>query len=150
MSSLIYNGTTHLLTLTNGQGVRVGVWQAHNITDRRLSTIDYVHNGTYAFLDTASPHRHWDDNSNSSYGSYGIFRFNYLHHTGVGVHSGRVRRHDFPGVIHPTYGCVRTSDDAMAIIVTTAKEDPLRTITIQSNAKETVQDGTNWLKTHPQ
>ncbi|GBQ89826.1 hypothetical protein AA23498_0722 [Acetobacter nitrogenifigens DSM 23921 = NBRC 105050] len=150
MSSLIYNGATHLLTLTDSKGAKLGTWQAHNITDSHLSTVDYLHNGTYSFLDTRSAHPHPGDNINGPYGSYGIFRFNYPKHQGVGVHSGRANAARYPGVIHPTLGCVRTSDDAMAIIVKTAKTDPLTTITVQSNSRETAQSGAAWLKTHPQ
>ena len=49
---------------------------------------------------------------------------------------GIMKAHQKGGPKHPTNGCVRTTDEAMAEIVKTAKDDPLKTLTVEKNKKD--------------
>jgi hypothetical protein len=76
---------------------------------------------------------HKGDPPQSPYGSHGIFIFDVPDREGMGVHSGREGVPDGlgrSGFLHCTMGCVRTTDDAMAQLVTTHSTDPITAITI--------------------
>ena len=91
--------------------------------------------------DTKVPH-HYTPNPNGPYGSHGIIRFNYPHHSGVGVHSGRAHKKHNPGPQHATHGCIRTTDKAMATISAVMKEDSLTNITVEGNSVVSAAHGT--------
>jgi hypothetical protein len=137
MSTLVFNGNNHTLTLFDAKGAQVGQpWHANNVVDSH-ATLRFVPNQTYNIIDGAHPHRHGgsEDTLNGAYGRFGILRLQDFSvagklHSGVGVHSGRA---DKNGADHPTMGCIRTSDEAMKAIVGYIKSDPLRSITVQGN-----------------
>lgn len=149
MSNLLYDARIHEMTLWNRYNQKIGSWQAHNLVDSH-STLAFLENGTYPFLDISIPHRHGspDDTDDGKFGPYGIFRIVYPGHQGIGVHSGR-RLHTPNGPAYWTNGCVRTTDAAMKAIFDTAKDDPLTTLTIIGNHKETRDDAARWLHDHP-
>jgi hypothetical protein len=92
--------------------------------------------------DTTKPNVHGGtkDTADGEYGTSGIFRAkDFKDSTGttreeMGVHAGRENDEDGlkrSGPEHATFGCIRTTEDAMKAIVETAAVDPLRTITVQ-------------------
>jgi hypothetical protein len=136
MSTLIFDGSGHTLTLLDSRGHEVGDWHANNVVDQR-ATLRFVPNRTYAIIDHVGPHRHGgvDDSLNGKYGRFGIIRLQDFaadghDHRGVGVHSGRA---DKGGADHPTMGCIRTTDTAMEAIVQHMSSDALLSITVQNN-----------------
>ena len=141
MSTLFYDGQSHQLTMMGADGRAIRTWTAYNNTDRR-ATLRHVANGTYRFIDATAPKPHEPATPNSSYGSYGIMRFDVPGHSGVGVHSGQASNSHLPGPPHPTMGCVRTTDAAMGVIVATVGSDPLTTITIVNNTQHMALHGT--------
>jgi hypothetical protein len=146
MSYLIYNGVHHTIELTDKSGKSKGKWTAFNNIDSKFATTHYhglphLRDGVYAVLDGKSPHRHHHDYANGSFGSYGIIRFNYPGHPGVGVHSGRVHAAQMPGAQHATHGCVRTTNHAMALIKHHMSSDPITNIRIQGNSVISAQRG---------
>ena len=129
MSSLSFNRGQNKISLLDASGNLLAQWDAANIVD---SHTQLWQNGTYNFSHFKS---HTDDFPDSSYGAHGIAVFDtaVLHRTGLGVHSGRANTPDGlgrKGYLHATYGCVRTSDEAMARIVEVHRTDPLSTITL--------------------
>ena len=64
---------------------------------------------------------------------YGIFRFNYPGHPGIGLHSGQAHNPHQPGPQHATQGCIRTSDEAIESVINAAKDSPLTTIQVTEN-----------------
>jgi len=119
MSTLVFNGATHQVTLNDAHGNPVGSWSAYNNVDSH-ATLTHLQNRSYTVQDTTAPHRH-AANANGPYGSHGIVRFNVPGHPGIGVHSGRANARHLPGPAHPTMGCIRTTDAAMAAISTKRK-----------------------------
>ncbi|MBE7210411.1 MAG: hypothetical protein INR65_05280 [Gluconacetobacter diazotrophicus] len=79
--------------------------------------MDVPNDGIRPFSDAVAPRRHPGDGPNSSFGSCGLFRFDYPGRFGIGVHSGRVNAVRFLGVIHLTMGWIRSSDAMIAVIV---------------------------------
>ncbi len=96
-------------------GITVDSHAAHNIVDS--SSQGQWSNGGYSMYDTVNPYTHSDDSFDSSYGTHGIYRAdpfydsNGCYRTGMGIHSGRS-----DNTAHPTMGCIRTTDAAMANI----------------------------------
>ena len=131
MARMVYDGTSHLITLINRAGKVVGSWSAFNNVDRH-ATLTHLPNATYSFMDAFRPHPH-PANPNGPYGSYGILRFNVPGHPGIGIHSGRANAAHLPGPPHPTEGCIRTTDDAMRTISDVIRNDPLSTIDVIRN-----------------
>jgi hypothetical protein len=136
MSTLVFDGAAHTLTLLDSAGQQVGQWHANNVVDHR-ATLRFVPNRTYHIIDPTHPHRHGGeaDTLDGAYGRFGIIRlapFNaHGHaHSGVGVHSGRANR---GGADHATMGCIRTTDEAMEAIVRHMRVDPLHSITVRNN-----------------
>lgn len=132
MSRLIFNGNSHQISLVDDNGRTVGAWAAYNNVDSH-ATLDHVSNGTYIIRDRTVPHQHRAD-PNGPYGSHGIFRFIVPGHLGIGVHSGRANARHLPGPQHPTMGCIRTTDQAMAAIANAARTSPLTTIQVIHNS----------------
>jgi hypothetical protein len=133
MSKLSFDGCAHTLSLLGDDGSAIGQWVAYNNVDHR-ATFKHVSNGTYQIQDKTAPHLHPGDNADGSYGSYGIIRFSYPGHPGVGVHSGQAHHRYKPGPQHPTMGCIRTSDEAMKKIKEHMGISSLSTITVINNS----------------
>ncbi|MDR1719570.1 MAG: hypothetical protein LBR67_05540 [Dysgonamonadaceae bacterium] len=92
----------------------LGTYSAYNNVDSRSKGI--WPNGTYSMLDqhSALKHNNSEDTFEGSFGIYGIFRANTFVYSNVtreymGIHSGRCNNPE-----HPTYGCIRTTDEAMS------------------------------------
>lgn len=132
MSKLIFNGQTHQLSFLGENGQVVGTWTAYNNVDSH-ATITHVPNRTYSVLDRVEPHPHVA-NSNGAYGLHGIIRFDVPGHPGIGVHSGRANARNLPGPMHPTMGCIRTTDEAMDTIKNLMRATPLTTIEVTGNS----------------
>jgi hypothetical protein len=132
MSQLKFDGTKHEISLVAGTGRVIGTWPAYNNVDSHAKVKGHLKNGTYNITDRIAPHPH-AANANGPYGSYGIVRFNFRSHPGIGVHSGRANAKHMPGAPHPTMGCIRTTDEAMSIIKGSMAQDPLTTIEISNN-----------------
>jgi hypothetical protein len=137
MSRLVFDGTSHTLTLFDSHNQQVGQWPANNLVDHRC-TLKFLPNRTYVMKDNAHPHRHKGDADtlNGKFGRFGILRLEDFNgpdgkvHQGVGVHAGRANK---GAQNHATEGCVRTTDAAMEAIVKFIQKDPLTTITVQHN-----------------
>ncbi len=146
MSTMKFYGTDHMVELFSAGGKSIGKWMAYNNIDSGYARKHYggqlhLTNGTYTFLDTTAPHTHLDDAPSSSFGLYGILRFNYPKHPGVGVHSGRAHEKVAPGPLHATHGFIRTTDAAMAAIKAHIATDKLTTIEITGNDKVKAHHG---------
>lgn len=132
MSRLLFDGSTHQITLLGGDDTVIGTWSAYNNVDSH-ATIRHIQNGTYQIQDRSTPHFH-TSNPNGPYGSYGIIRFTVPGHPGIGVHSGRANARYHPGPQHATMGCIRTTDEAMQKIKTSMAISPLSTIEVRNNS----------------
>jgi hypothetical protein len=128
MSTLEFHRSLNEIALLSGDGSIVGTFKAANNVDSHSrgpwpdGQYDFDHHGT-----------HPDDAPDSPYGSDAIFIFDVPDREGMGVHSGRESVPDGlgrRGFLHCTMGCVRTTDDAMAQLVTTHSTDPITAITI--------------------
>ncbi|MGE4505034.1 MAG: hypothetical protein AB7D51_06770 [Desulfovibrionaceae bacterium] len=71
---------------------------------------------------------HKGADADSSYGSNGNFIFEVEGRTGMGVHAGRANK---GGVHHPTYGCIRTTDEATKRISEVHRTDPLKMLYVR-------------------
>jgi len=129
MSSLEFHRDTRQLILLAADGTTIGRWDAANNVDSHSRGI--WPGGEYDFERYKT---HPDDAPNSAYGSSGIFIFTVPGREDMGVHSGResvpdgLRRYGF---LHCTMGCVRTTDQAMAQLVTTHRTDPITAIDVE-------------------
>ncbi|MBL7635489.1 L,D-transpeptidase family protein [Atlantibacter hermannii] len=148
MSRLVFNGENHQLSLLDGDFTVVGSWKAYNNVDSRAK-IKILINGSYSIQDKKKPHLHPGDNEDGSYGSYGIIRFNYPGHPGIGVHSGQAHNRYKPGPEHATMGCIRTTDEAMKKIKDYMETSPLTTITIKNNSGPSVDSPVAPRSYHP-
>ena len=98
-----------------GDGTLVGSYSAGNNTDSGSNGAWST--GTYAMSTQSSPVTHSGDSYSSSFGTYGIYQAagfydaNGTYRTYMGLHSGRS-----DDTSYPTYGCIRTTDAAMAEI----------------------------------
>lgn len=89
---------------------------------------------SYIIQANLATHMHPDyDTINGKYGTYGIVRFFVPGHGRIGVHSGRKYVARNPGPIHPTWGCIRTTEEAMQAIHDLISTDSLNTITVINN-----------------
>ena len=136
MSTLVFDGTAHTLTLYDSKNASVGHWHANNVVDHK-ATLRFVPNRDYRIIDQVCPHRHGgnEDTLDGAYGRFGILRLEPFlaaghHHDGVGVHSGRANK---GAADHATMGCIRTTDAAILAITQYIPSDPLTTITVQNN-----------------
>ncbi len=148
-SDLKYYRKTNMLALYTHTGKLVGTWDASNkpvagseYTSGIFHDGKQIEPGSYSFKDKSSPHTHGEatdrngqklDSRNGSYGEHGIFRLKDFKdsggtpHDNVGVHSGQ---EDAEGWETPTYGCIRTTEDAMEDISNITNEDPLDTLEV--------------------
>ncbi|WP_414165679.1 L,D-transpeptidase [Superficieibacter sp. BNK-5] len=132
MAKIIFDGKKHIIMLISNDNIMQGKWVAYNNVDSRAS-FRHINNGNYQIIDTLRPHWHIPD-PNGPYGSYGIIRFNYPGHPGIGIHSGRANSLHDAGPKHATMGCIRTTDDAMLKIKNYMGDSPLTTIEIINNS----------------
>lgn len=139
MSRLTFDGVQHRLALLDGDYNVIGSWDAYNNVDSH-ATMRCVNNGIYVIQDRTKPHLHPGDNIEGSYGSYGIIRFAYSGHPGVGIHSGRAHYPRTPGPQHVTMGCIRTTDEAMGKIKDYMATSPLTTIDVRNNSGPSPRD----------
>jgi hypothetical protein len=143
MADLTFDGTAHTVALTDRTGKVIGTWHANNRTayDAKLR---FIPNGTYRVQDSRTPNLHGTHPSvNGPYGTQGIVRFGVPGHDGVGIHAGRQTLPDRTsqhgsGPDHVTYGCVRTTEEAMRAIANTMRGDPLTTIRVINNHNQMV------------
>ncbi|MEO7578912.1 MAG: hypothetical protein ABIT83_14990 [Massilia sp.] len=140
MSTLLFDGIQHKLSLIGNDGETVGEWIAYNNVDRH-ATISHLANHTYPIQDRSAPRRHVA-RANGPYGLHGIIRFHVLGHPGIGVHSGRADAKYAPGPAHATMGCIRTSDQAMSAIIDHMRTSPLSTISVVNNGAPQAQGAT--------
>jgi hypothetical protein len=159
MSRVIFNGHTHKVELYDQAGTLRGSWDAYNNIDSQWAKANYdgerhLANGTYKVsIDARFANRHPGkadaDTVDGSFGPYGIVRFDYPGHPGVGLHSGRALHKVSPGAMHATHGCVRTTDEAMAAITTLMAADPMESVTIEGNSHHSAKHGSHKFH-HPQ
>jgi RHS repeat-associated protein len=130
LSSLIFNPATGTITVVNGLGQSMGDFPAANNT-----TIDSRGAWPPGATEYGYPRPHPEDTSpDGPYGPYGLFVFKVPGCSGCGVHSGRKNvkdKHGHSGVQHVTEGCIRTIDQAMALITALIENgDPLTGILV--------------------
>jgi hypothetical protein len=148
MSSLVFDGTAHTLTLFDARGNQVGQWPANNLVDHAYVAkhhgLPFIPNGQYPIQDEdrSAPHKHdrhgrngAEDSLNGAYGRFGVIRLKPFKvgkhwHSGVAVHSGRA---DAGAQNHATHGCIRTTDGAVEGIMDLMQTDPLVSVTVQNN-----------------
>jgi hypothetical protein len=143
MSSLVFDGNAHTVTLKDNAGTTVGSWSANNVVSRdrphQAPHLPFVPNGTHTVATQTHARHHGAaaDSANGEYGTHGAVVMNPIQgHTGIAVHSGRATTPDGArrtGVNHATEGCIRTTDEAMQQITRTMHNDPLTTVTVQNN-----------------
>jgi RHS repeat-associated protein len=128
LSSLVYSRPAGMLYVYNGAGGLAGQYSAAN--NATLASRGPWAEGTYSFSYFV-PHSGGPD---SPYGSNGNNVFNVPGCKGCGVHAGRQNstdRRGRSGVNYATEGCIRTTDQATALIrELTNAGDPLTTLTV--------------------
>lgn len=142
MSKLFFDGTEHKVHFIDKDGTDLGSWEAYNNVDSHAS-LTHIPNGTYSTVDKSVPHLHPGTNKdtvNGSYGSYGIIRFNVPGHSGIGLHSGRANGR---GAQHPTFGCIRTTDEAMKEIKRLMLHDPISSVEVSKNSNARAHHSTH-------
>ena len=133
MSWLMFDGSSRRIELFGGQTIGafvsapVGVWSAHN--DVASTSGGHWPLGDYLWSHYKG---HRDQVGfgpgcfSTQYGCQGIHIFMVPGRSGMGVHAGRTRQAIFPGGVgRVTMGCIRTSEEAMAVINATHIGDPL-------------------------
>lgn len=131
MSTLVFNGSTHKIHLYDNDTTLIGSWVAYNIV-ARTARLTHIPNRSYPPQDRTVPHYHAPD-ANGMYGLHGIIRFFVPGHSGIGVHSGRLHHPRVPGPRHPTKGCIRTTDEAMAVIKDHMRTSPITAVRVEHN-----------------
>ena len=130
-STLDYDGATHQLTLTRGDGT-VQQFPANNNPDSTSG--GRWQDGTYGYERHTT---HPNDAPDSKFGSNGNYIFTVPGRPNMGVHSGRENVNDAAGrsgVDHATFGCIRTTDDGTsAIHDAMTSGDPITSITVRNN-----------------
>jgi hypothetical protein len=150
-SDLVYDGAAHTVTLYSSSGQEVGSWHAANNVAFHAPPGEgggYTHgpiqDGKYDIVkgDQHGATTHLGGSPDGPYGANGIVHIKDAKGAtgdtvqGDGVHSGR---EDKKGPDSNTAGCIRTTDDAMKTINSTAKTDPLQTITVKNNGANVQQ-----------
>lgn len=127
--SLHYSRPAGMLYVYNGSGSLAGQYPAAN--NATLASRGAWAAGTYLFAYWVP---HTGAGPNSPYGSNGNNVFNVPGCIGCGVHSGRQDSTDRRGrsdVNHATEGCIRTTDQATALIKQLRQAgDPLTALTV--------------------
>ncbi|HUN86533.1 MAG TPA: RHS repeat-associated core domain-containing protein [Terracidiphilus sp.] len=152
MSDLIFDGQAHTITLVSKDGQVIGTWNAGNNVAIHAPPGEgggaYTHgpiqDGTYSVAsgDQHGATTHLNGSPDSAFGANGIIHIPDAKGatgdtlSGAGVHSGR---EDKGGPDAKTAGCIRTTDEAMSTINSTAKSDPLKTVTVQNNSQNVQQ-----------
>lgn len=130
-STLDYDGATHSLTLTRGDGT-VQTFPANNNVDSHSQ--GHWPDGTFSY---DRQHTHADDSPESAYGSYCGYGFDVPGRTNMEVHSGRESQPDGlgrTGVDHATNGCIRTTDDGVAAVQDADNAGfPVTSLTVRNN-----------------
>jgi len=146
MAALKFDGSIHKLEVFDEAGSLKGSWIAYNNIDKAYARdhyngITHLLDGVYPIKDKVVPGAHKPD-PNGEYGLYGIIRFIYPGHAGVGVHAGRAAhvKHK-AGPQNSTHGCIRTTDIAMLAIREIMAKDPLQTITVIRNNSASATQG---------
>jgi RHS repeat-associated protein len=122
LSTLYYSDSGGLQVYSAG-GQPEASFPAAN--DTASNSIGSWPDGTFSY---AYYNAHSDDaNSNSAYGSNGIFFFNRPPCKGCGVHSGRANR---GGPMAKTLGCIRTTDEGTAYLKRLNAVDPITAIVV--------------------
>ncbi|WP_460501630.1 RHS repeat-associated core domain-containing protein, partial [Dyella jejuensis] len=134
LSTVTYNGQTHTVTYTNGDGTVAGTFPANNNTT--TTSNGPWPNGTY---NRSGSRPHPESDVNGAYGSHGIIIFDVPNRTGMGLHSGRA---DSGAQNHPTLGCIRTTDASMGFLRNLDRTDPVTSITVVNNNPHAAQQGT--------
>lgn len=129
MSALHYDRATGRLFLSGGDTQPALLpWAAANFVDSKA--VGPWPAGTFKF---SGWDRHPGDGPDSPFGTYGILIFVVPGRDGMGVHSGRARSPDQlgrVGISHCTFGCLRTTDQAMAAITARHATDPLTELSV--------------------
>jgi RHS repeat-associated protein len=122
LSDLAFDRNSGTLTLFSNKGTLIAQWPAANNTTQ--SSNGPWPNGTYDF---SNYNRHLESDLTGPYGANGIFIFDVLARSGMGVHSGR------SGPASKTLGCVRTNEEAMGFLrgFHFYDDDPIKSITIK-------------------
>lgn len=153
MSDLIFDGQAHTITLVAQDGHVVGTWHAGNNVAQRAPegeghaltpTHGPIQDGKYDIAkgDQHGATTHLGGDPKSAFGANGIIHIPDAKGatgdtlSGAGVHSGRI---DKGGPDANTAGCIRTTDAGMSTINSTAKSDPLKTITVTNNSQNIQQ-----------
>jgi hypothetical protein len=141
-SDLVFDGQAHTITLYSSDGKQLGSWPAANNVALHAPpgegggfTHGPIQDGTYDInsADNKGATMHLNGPTDGPYGSQGIIHIQDAVGAtgdlviGDGVHAGR------SGPESKTAGCIRTTCEAMSTINSTAKTDPLKTITVQNN-----------------
>ena len=127
LSSAIYDGQSHTLTIIGKDGTVIGVYPANNRTTR--SSNGPWPNGTYPY---SHYNAHPESNAKGPFGENGISVFDVPGRSGMGIHAGRANR---AGPNYPTLGCVRTTDEATAFIRALQKYDPVTSLKVVHNTR---------------
>ena len=125
MSYIHFFRNSHRLQLLSGSHEVVGTWEAYNNVDSKSKGI--WPDGRYVFSHFV---RHKGLDENSSYGTRGVYVFHVSGREGMGVHAGRKNAKRQPGPAHWTYGCIRTTEEAMAAIEAAHASDKLTHISL--------------------
>jgi hypothetical protein len=129
MSSLHFDrGTGRLFLLDANTRPLGGPWVAANFVDS--SSKGPWPPGTFK---VDKWEKHPGDGPDSVFGSRGILTFLVPGRDGMGIHAGRQNNADKlgrKGPFHCTFGCVRTTEDAMKAISDTDAKDRVTEITV--------------------
>jgi hypothetical protein len=127
MSALHFDKSTGRLFLIDAKTQPIaGPWAAANFVDSQAKGVFPV--GTFKF---EAWQNHPGDGPDSPFGSSGVATFLVAGRDGMGVHSGRENAPDAlgrRGIAHCTFGCIRTTNDAMKAIAAEHAEDPITEI----------------------
>lgn len=107
---LTFDRSQKLLSTSDGQS-----WPADNIPESGHAPWPA---GTFNFVQRVT---HAGDGPESPYGSYGGLLFDVPGRIGLEIHSGRAHSRDLAGrsgIEHCTLGCIRTTDEALSVLIT--------------------------------
>ena len=129
MAALHWDRATGRLFLLNDKLQPVGgPWPAGNFVDSRSN--GPWPPGTFRF-DTWQNHP--GDGPDSPFGTRGVALFLVAGRDGMGIHAGKASTPDAlgrVGIAHCTFGCIRTTEEAMAAIVQAHAANPIAELTV--------------------